>query len=33
MKVKEIAKKLIEWYGETASEMYRVNKTENYHEL
>ncbi len=33
MKVTEMVKKIIEWYGESASEMYRVNDTENYHEL
>lgn len=33
MTVTEYVKKAIEWYGENTSDMYRVNDTENYHEL
>ena len=33
MKVTDMVKKAIEWYCESTSTMYRVNDTENYHEL
>lgn len=33
MKMYDVMHKILAWYGENASSMYRVNDTENYHEL
>lgn len=33
MKMYDVMHKIINWYGENTSSMYRVNDTENYHEL